>query len=48
MAEAQAALLVRTRAAAKATDEYVHMHPWKAIGVAAGVGLVIGMLIGRR
>lgn len=48
MSEAQAALLVRTKAAAKATDEYVHMHPWKAIGVAAGVGLVIGMLIGRR
>jgi ElaB/YqjD/DUF883 family membrane-anchored ribosome-binding protein len=48
MAEAQEALLVKTRAAAKATDEYVHMHPWKAIGAAAGVGLVIGMLIGRR
>ena len=44
----QAALAARTRAAAKATDEYVHAHPWKAIGVGAGVGLVIGLLIGRR
>lgn len=48
MADAQAALLVKTKAAAKATDEYVHTHPWQSIGAAAGVGLVIGLLIGRR
>lgn len=48
MSEVQAALVVKTKAAAKATDEYVHMHPWKAIGAAAGIGLVIGLLIGRR
>jgi ElaB/YqjD/DUF883 family membrane-anchored ribosome-binding protein len=46
--EAQAALLVKTKAAAKATDAYVHENSWKAIGVATGVGLVIGLLIGRR
>jgi ElaB/YqjD/DUF883 family membrane-anchored ribosome-binding protein len=48
IAEAQEALLVRTKAAAKATDAYVHENPWRAIGVAAGAGLVIGLLIGRR
>ena len=48
MAEAQAALLVKTREAARATDVYVHENPWRAIGAAAGVGLVIGLLIGRR
>ncbi|MDD2915224.1 MAG: DUF883 family protein [Gallionella sp.] len=48
MAEAQAALLVQTKAAAKATDLYVHEKPWQAIGVAAGFSLVIGLLIGRR
>jgi ElaB/YqjD/DUF883 family membrane-anchored ribosome-binding protein len=48
MSDAQAALLARTRAAARTTDEYVHVHPWKAVGVAAGVGLVVGLLIGRR
>jgi ElaB/YqjD/DUF883 family membrane-anchored ribosome-binding protein len=48
MADAQAALMVRTKAAAKATDAYVHENPWKAIGVAAGIGLVVGLLIGRR
>jgi len=34
--------------AARATDEYVHEHPWRAVGIAAAVGLVIGMLISRR
>ncbi|OIQ83506.1 hypothetical protein GALL_347000 [mine drainage metagenome] len=48
MADAQAALVEKTRAAAHATDDYVHENPWKAVGVAAGVGLVIGLLIGRR
>ena len=48
MADAQAALVDKTKAAAKATDEYVHVHPWQAIGVAASVGMVVGLLIGRR
>lgn len=48
LAEAQAAMLTRTKAAAKATDEYVHEKPWNAVGIAAGVGLLIGLLIGRR
>ena len=38
----------RTKEAARATDEYVHEHPWHAIGAAAGLGLVVGLLIGRR
>lgn len=48
IADAQDALLERTRAAARATDDYVHDNPWRAVGVAAGVGLVVGLLIGRR
>lgn len=48
MAEAQDALVEKSKAAARATDDYVHDNPWKAVGVAAGVGLVIGLLIGRR
>lgn len=48
MAEAQAELLLKTKAAAKATDVYVHENPWNAIGVAAGLGLLIGWLAGRR
>jgi ElaB/YqjD/DUF883 family membrane-anchored ribosome-binding protein len=41
-------LVHRTRAAAKATDELVHDRPWQAIGIAAGVGFLIGVLSGRR
>ena len=48
MAEAQEALIVKTKEAAKATDVYVHENPWQAIGVAAGLGLLIGWLMGRR
>jgi ElaB/YqjD/DUF883 family membrane-anchored ribosome-binding protein len=48
MADAQDTLVEKSKAAAKVTDEYVHDNPWKAIGAAAGVGLVIGLLIGRR
>ncbi len=46
--EVQSALFAKTREAAKATDVYVHENPWNAVSVAAGVGLVIGWLIGRR
>ncbi len=48
MHDAQAAALRQSKAAARATDDYVHDHPWRAIGVAAGVGVLIGLLIGRR
>ncbi|MGE5115254.1 MAG: DUF883 family protein [Betaproteobacteria bacterium] len=42
------AALERGRQAARATDDYVHEHPWRAIATAAGVGLLVGMLIARR
>ncbi|HMM47292.1 MAG TPA: DUF883 family protein [Thiobacillaceae bacterium] len=48
MSDAEAAVIARTKAAAKATDEYVHGHPWQAIGIAASLGVVVGLLIGRR
>lgn len=47
LASAEQAMVEKTRQAAKATDEYVHENPWKSIGVAAGAGLIIGMLISR-
>ena len=50
--ELQDESLERTRAAAKATDDYVHAHPWQSMGVAAAlaalVGFVIGLLMNRR
>jgi len=36
------------QAAIQATEAYVHSHPWKALGIAAGVGLLFGLLAGRR
>lgn len=48
MAEAEAALLVKTKAAAKAADAYIHENPWKVVGVAVALSLVIGLLIRRR
>jgi ElaB/YqjD/DUF883 family membrane-anchored ribosome-binding protein len=48
LADAQAAVMERTRAVARATDDYVHDNPWTAIGIAGGIGLLLGLLIGRR
>ena len=48
LAEAEEVLLAKTRAAARATDEYVHESPWTAIGIAVGVGLLMGLALGRR
>ena len=41
-------LITQTKAAAKATDQLVHEKPWQAVAIAAGVGLLFGMLSGRR
>jgi ElaB/YqjD/DUF883 family membrane-anchored ribosome-binding protein len=46
--DAQHEAVERAKKAAGATDDYVHSHPWQAIGAAAAVGLALGVLIGRR
>jgi len=48
LSEAEDVLVDKTRAAARATDAYVHESPWTAIGVAAGVGLLVGLILSRR
>jgi len=48
LARAEEVMIDKTKAAARATDDYVHDHPWGAVGIAAAVGLVMGMLISRR
>jgi ElaB/YqjD/DUF883 family membrane-anchored ribosome-binding protein len=47
MGDEQTAVLAFSKDAAKTADVYVHLYPWMAIGVAAGVGLVVG-LFSRR
>jgi ElaB/YqjD/DUF883 family membrane-anchored ribosome-binding protein len=34
--------------AIKGTTDWVKEHPFAAIGIAAGVGFVIGLLVGRK
>lgn len=38
----------QVKTAARATDRYVHDNPWQTIGIAAGVGVLLGLLISRR
>ncbi|MBA2352273.1 MAG: DUF883 domain-containing protein [Burkholderiales bacterium] len=44
---AQNLIVNNTREAARTTDQYVHDHPWRAIGIAAGIGLIAGLLMRR-
>lgn len=48
MNEMEQHLATRAREAAQKTNEYVHENPWPSVGVAAGIGFVVGLLIGRR
>jgi ElaB/YqjD/DUF883 family membrane-anchored ribosome-binding protein len=48
IADAEDVLFDRTRAVARATDEYVNENPWRAVAIGAGIGLLLGVIIGRR
>jgi ElaB/YqjD/DUF883 family membrane-anchored ribosome-binding protein len=48
LGEARAAAAERSRAAARRADDWVHANPWAAVGAAAGVGFLLGMLVSRR
>ncbi|HPP46052.1 MAG TPA: DUF883 family protein [Accumulibacter sp.] len=48
LADAEAALVDRSKAACRATDDYVRDNPWRAVGIAAAIGLLLGVVIGRR
>ena len=38
----------KTVAAAKATDKVIREHPYQSIGVAFGVGVLLGVLVSRK
>jgi ElaB/YqjD/DUF883 family membrane-anchored ribosome-binding protein len=40
--------LRRARALVGETDEYLRANPYQVIGTAAGIGFLLGLLIGRR
>jgi ElaB/YqjD/DUF883 family membrane-anchored ribosome-binding protein len=40
--------LVKSKELARATDVYVKDNPWRTVAVAAGVGLLLGVILGRK
>ncbi|MGH7830756.1 MAG: DUF883 family protein [Candidatus Binatia bacterium] len=47
LAETEDFIADKSREAARAADAYVRENPWNAVGIAAGIGLVLGLLIRR-
>lgn|SRR5574341_182105 len=45
LADAEKNLVQKSRECAEIADDYVRENPWSAVGIAAGVGLVLGLLI---
>ena len=37
-----------SRKVAQDADKYIHEKPWQAVGVAAALGVVVGLLVSRR
>ena len=48
LSEAGEEAMERTREAVASADEYVHENPWTAVGIAAGIGLVVGIILARK
>lgn len=48
MGDVQEVVADKAKAAARATDDFVHDNPWQAVGIAAGVGFLLGLLINRK
>ena len=48
LADAEKTLRQKSKEAADLADDYVRDNPWSAVGIAAGVGLVLGLLIRGR
>ena len=46
--ETKESLKDRSQAAVVATEDYVQANPWQSVGIAAGVGFVLGLLATRR
>jgi len=48
LAEAETVVVEKAKQVGRATDDYVHEHPWRSVATAAGIGFIVGLLIGRR
>ena len=47
-ADMQVVVVEKGKKAARATDDYVHEHPWQSIGIAVAIGALLGLLINRK
>jgi len=45
---AEQAAIAQAKRTASEVDQYAHENPWQAVGIAAGVGFLIGMVVARR
>jgi ElaB/YqjD/DUF883 family membrane-anchored ribosome-binding protein len=48
LTDIQDAALLKGKEAARYADDYVHANPWKAVGLSAAVGFLIGLLVNRK
>lgn len=48
LTELQATVQDGAKLAMNTTDEYVRSNPWRAVGISAAVGALVGFLIARR
>jgi ElaB/YqjD/DUF883 family membrane-anchored ribosome-binding protein len=48
LSSVEGTLTERVKVVAEGADEFVHRNPWEAVGVAAGLGLLVGLFIRRR
>jgi ElaB/YqjD/DUF883 family membrane-anchored ribosome-binding protein len=48
MIEFEQRAVAQTKAAAHATDDWIHDHPWTALGIAAGVAFLVGLAVNRK
>lgn len=45
---AEAAVAATAKEAVATTERSIKDHPWSAVSISAGIGLLVGILIGRR
>jgi ElaB/YqjD/DUF883 family membrane-anchored ribosome-binding protein len=47
LADAEKVVIKKSKEFAEIADDYVRENPWSAVGIAASVGLVVGLLLRR-
>ena len=45
LADAEKTLVAKSKECADIADDYVRENPWSAVGIAGGIGLILGLLI---